>query len=120
VKLSGVRQIFANGIHLTTLFIDATKEWSHIPCMTYSSKLTSKNQTTLPKAIATLLGAKPSSLLSYEVMDDRSVRLTAKSAGFADHLASFPRKKPRQPVTVEAMKQAAAEGAVRRFKKAAR
>lgn len=104
----------------TNLFIDLIKERSQIPCMTYSSKLTSKNQTTLPKAIATLLGAKPSSLLSYEVMDDHSVRLTAKSASFADHLASFPKKKPKQPVTVEAMKQAAAEGAVRRFKKAAR
>ena len=36
--------------------------------MTYSSTLTSKNQTTLPKAIATLLRAKPSSILAYEVL----------------------------------------------------
>ena len=108
------------GNHRTSLFVDENKESMQIPCMTYSSTLTSKNQTTLPKAIATLLGAKPSSILAYEVLDDHSVRLTAKSASFADHLESFPKRKPRRPVTVADMRRAVAEGAVRRFKKAAR
>ena len=85
--------------------------------MTYSSKLTAKNQTTLPKAIATLLGAKSSSILAYEVMDDRSVRLTAKSASFADHLDSFPKKKPKRALTIDDLKTAVAKGAARKFKK---
>ena len=85
--------------------------------MTYSSKLTAKNQTTLPKAIATLLGAKSSSILAYEVMEDRSVRLTAKSASFADHLDSFPKKKPKRALTVDDLKTAVAKGAARKFKK---
>ena len=74
--------------------------------MTYSSTLTSKNQTTLPKAVVAVLGAKPSSILSFETLEDGGVRLTAKSATFADHLAAFPKKKPRHPVTVEMMNQA--------------
>ena len=85
--------------------------------MTYSSKLTAKNQTTLPKAIATLLGAKSSSILAYEVMEDRSVRLTAKSASFADHLDSFPKKKPKRALTIDDLKTAVAKGAARKFKK---
>ena len=88
--------------------------------MTYSSTLTSKNQTTLPKAIVALLGAKPSTVLAYEVMEDKSVRLTAKSASFADHLASFPKKAPKHPVSIDDMRKAVAKGAARRFKKTAR
>ena len=88
-----------------------------IPCRTYSSTLTSKNQTTLPKAVVAALGAAPSALLSYEVMPDNSVRLSAKSATFANLKDSFPKKKPAKPVTVEAMKAVVAAGAVRRFKK---
>ena len=50
------------------MLIGEVTESSNFPCMTYSSTLTSKNQTTLPKAIATLLRAKPSSILAYEVL----------------------------------------------------
>lgn len=71
--------------------------------MTYSSTLTSKNQTTLPKAVVALLGAKPSSVLSYETLDDGSVRLTAKASTFADHLNAFPKKAPARKVTVKMM-----------------
>ena len=88
--------------------------------MTYSSTLTSKNQTTLPKAVATLLGAKPSSILVYETLDDGKVVLSAKSATFKDIAGSFPKKKPARPVTIEAMKKAVAAGAARRFRKALR
>ncbi|MCF7785682.1 MAG: type II toxin-antitoxin system PrlF family antitoxin [Prosthecobacter sp.] len=98
--------------------IDEIKEFSKIPCMTYSSTLTSKNQTTLPKPIAALLGAKPSSILAYEVLEDGKVLLTAKSATFQDIADTFPKKKPIKPVSIEDMKKAVLQGAVQRFKKA--
>ncbi len=74
--------------------------------MIYPSTLTSKNQTTLPRKVVALLGARPSSILNYEVMEDGGVRLTAKSATFADHLDGFPNKKPKRRVTTEMMDQA--------------
>lgn len=86
--------------------------------MTYSSTLTSKNQTTLPKAVVALLGAKPSAVLSYEEMEDGGIRLTAKSSSFADHLGSFPRKKPKRTVTVEMMNKAVQAEAARQHRKA--
>lgn len=85
--------------------------------MTFSSTLTSKNQTTLPKKVVALLGAKPSSVLSYEIMEDGGVRLTAKSATFADHLAAFPKKKPKRPVTVEMMDEAIQTEAAKHYRK---
>ncbi len=85
--------------------------------MTYSSTLTSKNQTTLPKAVVALLGVRPSAKLNYEMMEDGGVRLTAKSASFADHVASFPNKKPKHPVTVERMNQAIQKEAAKAFRK---
>ena len=88
--------------------------------MVYSSTLTSKNQTTLPKAVVASLGAKPSSILAYEVLEDGTVLLTAKSATFKDIAGSFPKKKPANQVTVENMKRVVATGAVKRFKKAVR
>lgn len=86
--------------------------------MTYSSTLTSKNQTTLPKAIATLLGAKPASILAYEVLEGGQVLLTAKSATFKNIADTFPKKRPVKPVSIEDMQQAVADGAIKRFKKA--
>ena len=88
--------------------------------MVYSSTLTSKNQTTLPKAVVAMLGAKPSSILAYEVLEDGAVLLTAKSATFQEIAGSFPKRKPARPVRVEDMKKAVASGAARRFKKAGR
>jgi len=86
--------------------------------MVYSSTLTSKNQTTLPKAVVALLKAKPSSILAYEVLENGTVLLTAKSATFKEIADSFPKKKPAKPIKVEDMKKAAASGAARRFKRA--
>lgn len=100
--------------------IDEITEISEAPCMTYSSTLTSKNQTTLPKAVATLLGAKPSSILAYEVLEDGKVLLTAKSATFKDIANTFPKKKPITPVSMADMKNAVLQGAVKRFKKSAK
>lgn len=88
--------------------------------MTYSSTLTSKNQTTLPKAIALLLGVKPQAKLSYEVTDDGKVLLSAKSATFKDIAGCFPKKKPLKPVAIEDMRKAVATGAAKRFKKSAK
>jgi len=85
--------------------------------MTYTSTLTSKNQTTLPKAVVALLGVRPSATLNYELMEDGGVRLTAKSASFADHVGSFPPKKPKRPVTVERMNRAIREEAAKAFRK---
>jgi len=99
------------------MLIDEVTESSTFPCMTYSSTLTSKNQTTLPKAIATLLGAKPSSILAYEVLENGKVLLTAKSATFKEIADAFPKKKPAKHVSIEDMKNAVLQGAAKRFKK---
>lgn len=98
--------------------IDWITESAHNPCMTFFSTLTSKNQTTLPKAVVSALKAKPSSKLSYEMLDDGTVKLSAKTATFADLMGRFPKKKPVKPVTVDAMNKAISSGAARRFKKA--
>ncbi len=94
------RQHFESG----SLHLDPVTQWARFPCMTYSSTLTSKNQRTLPKAMVAMLGAKPSAMLSYEVMEDDGVRLTAKSASIADPMDSFPKKKPKRAVTKEMMR----------------
>ncbi len=86
--------------------------------MTYSSTLTSKNQTTLPKAVVELLGVKPSATLTYEVLEDGSVLLHAKSATFRDIAGSFPKKKPRSPVSADEMSAAVTAGAAKRFRRA--
>ena len=88
--------------------------------MSISSKLTSKNQTTIPKAVVEALQIKPSSLLLYEIEPGGRVVLSAKSATFAELADSFPTKKPKKPVSLEQIKSAVREGAARRFKKARR
>ncbi len=45
-------------------------------------------------------------------------RKPTKSATFEDLISTFPKKKPVQPVSIEDMKKAAAQGAVRRFMRA--
>ena len=98
--------------------IDSITESAVNPCMTFTSTLTSKNQTTLPKGVVLALKVKPSSKLSYEMLDDGTVKLSAKTATFADIMGSFPKKKPARPVTIDAMNRAVSAGAERRFKKA--
>ncbi len=88
--------------------------------MTYSSTLTTKNQTTLPKAIALLLGVKPQAKLSYEVTEEGKVLLSAKSATFKDIIGSFPKKKPLKPFAIKDMSNAITAGASKRFNKSAK
>ena len=86
--------------------------------MSFTSKLTAKNQTTIPKAVVEILQIKPSSMLLYEIDSEGRVLLSAKSASFEELAGSFPRKRPKKPVTVEMMKAAIRAGAVRRFRRA--
>ena len=88
--------------------------------MSITSKLTSKNQTTIPKAVVEALQIKPSSLLLYEIEPGGRVVLSAKSATFAELADTFPAKKPKKPASTEQIKAAVRSGAVRRFKKARR
>jgi bifunctional DNA-binding transcriptional regulator/antitoxin component of YhaV-PrlF toxin-antitoxin module len=76
--------------------------------MLASSKITKKNQTTLPRAVLDALGIKPADRLVYEI-EDGLVVLRAKTERLADlkdrfaHLGS----KRAYPVSVEEMHDAA-------------
>lgn len=85
--------------------------------MSITSKLTAKNQTTIPKAVVEALQIKPSSLLMYEIEPDGRVVLTAKSATFEDLADTFPTKRTRKPVSEEQLKEAVRDGAAKRFRK---
>ena len=85
--------------------------------MSVTSKLTAKNQTTIPKAVVEALQVKPSSMLVYEIEPDGRVLLTAKSASFADLAGTFPKKKLKKTVSLEQMDAAIRAGAVRRFRR---
>ncbi|MFO0975018.1 MAG: type II toxin-antitoxin system PrlF family antitoxin [Planctomycetaceae bacterium] len=85
--------------------------------MSITSKLTAKNQTTIPKAVVEALQIKPSSLLMYEIEPDGRVVLTAKSATFEDLADTFPTKRTRKPVSEEQLKEAVRAGAAKRFRK---
>lgn len=86
--------------------------------MSVTSKLTAKNQTTIPKAVVEALQVKPSSMLVYEIEPDGRVLLSAKSSTFQELAGTFPAKKPKPPVSVDQIKAAVRSGAARRFKKA--
>ena len=85
--------------------------------MSITSKLTAKNQTTIPKAVVEALQVKPSSMLVYEIEPDGRVILSAKSATFQELAGTFPKKKPKKTVSVEQMDAAIRAGAVRRFRR---
>lgn len=88
--------------------------------MSIVSKLSGKNQTTIPKAVVQALRIKPSSLLVYEIEADGRVLLTTKSATFEELAGGFPTKKRRKPATESEIQTAVRQGAIRRFKKAGR
>ena len=74
--------------------------------MTHST-LTSKNQTTIPKAVVEALKLRPSDQLVYEIEEDGRVTLTAKTGTFASVSASLPRRKNAGPArSVEEMQSA--------------
>jgi AbrB family looped-hinge helix DNA binding protein len=77
--------------------------------MIATSKLTRKNQTTIPKAVLEVLGVKPGSQLLYEVQNGE-VRLRARSGRLVDLLRKPPlMPPPKRPLTTKEMRDAVAE-----------
>lgn len=70
------------------------------------STLTSKHQTTIPKAVVEALNLRPSDQLVYEIEKDGRVILTAKTGTFASVAASLPRRKNAASRPVDEMKAA--------------
>ncbi len=88
--------------------------------MSYSSTVTSENQTTIPKAIIDALRIKPNAKLIFELEKDGSVRLTAsspKTETFASLAGKFGKNYTGVVATAEMMREAAEEGAVARYLK---
>lgn len=80
------------------------------------STLTSKNQTTIPKAVVEALNLRPSDQLVYEIEEGGRIILSAKTATFASVAATLPRKTPKVPArSVEEMKSAVKSMAVKRM-----
>lgn len=103
----GIFRIFSSPLKnpIRTL-LDKSKELGKIPCMTQST-LTSKNQTTIPKAVIEVLNLRPSDQLVYEIEEDGRIILTAKTGTFASVAASLSRKaKPGRTRSVDEMKAA--------------
>jgi bifunctional DNA-binding transcriptional regulator/antitoxin component of YhaV-PrlF toxin-antitoxin module len=80
--------------------------------MIAQSKITKKNQTTIPKAILRVLGATPGSELLYEV-EDGVVRLRVRSGRLSDLTGKFAHfgKHPKNVLPVDKMSLAVAEAA---------
>lgn len=88
--------------------------------MVFTSTLTTKNQTTIPKAVVKALAAKPSATLCFEVESDGRIVLTAKAATFTELAGTFPRKARKKAATLDEMDAAIREGAATRFRRAKR
>lgn len=73
------------------------------------SSITIKGQATIPKAIREHLGLKPGDRVKFFVHPDGSVVLLPKVSATA--LLGIVKSRRRQPVTIEEMTQATAEGA---------
>ena len=85
--------------------------------MVFTSTLTSKNQTTIPKAVVAALQAQPSATLCFEMEADGRVILSAKAASFAQLAGSFPKKTRGKSVRIEEMQAAIQAGAARTTKR---
>jgi len=94
--------------------------------MLATSKVTKKNQTTLPKAVINALGIKPADRIFYEIEEGRVI-LHVKTERLIDLKGKFKHfgRKPRYPVSVEQMHEAVMDavaekeaGYIRRKKKA--
>jgi len=99
--------------------LDRGKDLGHFPYVTHST-LTSKNQTTIPKAVIEALKLQPSDQLVYEIEPDGRVLLSAKTGTFASVAAELSRRKPKSRVTltVEEMDAAVKAAAIKRFRRA--
>ena len=73
------------------------------------SSLTSKGQTTLPKAVRHALELRPGDRLRYVILDDGQVRLMRMVP--VASLARILRREGQRPVTLHDMEQAVAQGA---------
>ncbi len=76
------------------------------------STLTSKGQTTIPKAVRRHLGLKPGDKIRFLVEDDGRVVVLPATLHLRDLRGSLP--KPSKPVSVERMTQTIRERAGRR------
>jgi bifunctional DNA-binding transcriptional regulator/antitoxin component of YhaV-PrlF toxin-antitoxin module len=80
------------------------------------STLTSKNQTTIPKAVVEALNLRPSDQLVYEIEADGRIFLSAKTGTFASVAANLPRKASKGPTrSVDEMKSAVKSMAAKRM-----
>jgi bifunctional DNA-binding transcriptional regulator/antitoxin component of YhaV-PrlF toxin-antitoxin module len=80
------------------------------------STLTSKNQTTVPKAVVAALKLKPSGQLVYEIGADGRVVLTAKTETFSSVADGLPKRPKRKAVpSIGDMDRAIKEMAVKRY-----
>ena len=86
--------------------------------MVFTSTLTPKNQTTIPKAVVAALQAQPTATLCFDLEPDGRVVLTAKTATCAQLAGTFPKKKRAKPASLAEMQTAIRAGAVRGFKRA--
>ncbi len=68
--------------------------------MTGDTTLTSKGQTTIPKAIRDSLRIKPGDRMTFTLMQDNTVLMRVKNRRIAE-LAGSLRKKGRKPVPIE-------------------
>lgn len=68
--------------------------------MTTDATLTSKGQTTIPKAIRDSLGMKPGDRMTFTLMPDATVVMRVKNKRLAD-IAGALYKKGRKPLSVE-------------------
>jgi antitoxin PrlF len=73
------------------------------------SAITSKGQATIPKPVREHLGLRPGDRLKFFIHPDGSVILLPKLPASA--LRGFLEQRERQPVTLEKMGEAVAEGA---------
>lgn len=102
---------------MAALSLDPAKEYGQIPYVTHST-LTSKNQTTIPKAVIEALKLRPSDRLVYEIEADGRVLLSAKTGTFASVAAELAKRPKAAAKTVGEMNAAVKAAAVRRFKRA--
>ncbi len=74
----------------------------------YDSKLTSKGQITVPKAVRETLGLSPGDRVRFVVRDDGTVTVEAESIDLRSLRGAF---KASRPVSLEQMEQAIRRGA---------
>ncbi len=84
------------------------------------STLTSKGQTTIPKAVRDRLGLRPGDRLNFIVEVDGRVTVSAAKQRAADLKGLLKHHAPRRPVSIEDLAVAVREGAIGRLDRAQR